>query len=252
MNKICILIVILFFSNLFYFFIGFIVGWFALLFYTTNKVKSIIGDDYKDYVSASGRPFMFNFLSAISYLKERKKNYKNEKNKLNNKLKDTRDEYKTTIDDLNKKFEDRNKDLNYTESKVSEEKPVNFKEDPTSEPVILSHKNDSKSKNLYFTIPEQDGSFVISNGSESNDGRKYFKISFDESSSKASITYISSQRDGRAINRLDTNLKPVCDIMNISNASSANKIEILKKGEVLLQGDKWVIDSNNKIKIRLV
>ena len=65
-------------------------------------------------------------------------------------------------------------------------------------------------------------------------------------------SYISGTQDKRAINRLDSYLKPVCDIDNIINAENASKIEVLKNGKVIKIADSWVIDTNHKVKIKLV
>ena len=103
----------------------------------------------------------------------------------------------------------------------------------------------------YFSMPSGDGSFQISNGEPLNDGKKYFRIEFEEFSNRGELFYIPSERDQKAINRLESFLKPVCDIENISNASTATKIELIQSGKVSLINDSWVIDTNNKIKIKL-
>ncbi len=104
---------------------------------------------------------------------------------------------------------------------------------------------------LYFSMPESDGSFQLSNGESSNDGKKYFRIEFEDSSTKGELYYLSGDRDQRAINRLESYLKPVCEIENITNSSSATKIEVIQAGKVSLMNDSWVIDPENKIKIKL-
>ncbi len=106
-------------------------------------------------------------------------------------------------------------------------------------------------KHQYFSMPESDGSFKLSNGKPSNDGKSNFQIEFEESSKHGELTFISSDRDQRAINRLESFLKPVCEIENISSVATSSKIHVIEKGRVRLVNDSWVIDPRNKIKIKL-
>lgn len=108
-----------------------------------------------------------------------------------------------------------------------------------------------KLRTIYFTMPSSEGSFQISHGEASNDGKKYFKIEFEESSTKGELFYLSGDRDQRAINRLESYLKPVCIIKNITNAATATKIKLIHTGKVSRVNDRWVIDPNNKTKIEL-
>ncbi|MGM0408937.1 MAG: hypothetical protein ACQERU_13225, partial [Bacteroidota bacterium] len=111
---------------------------------------------------------------------------------------------------------------------------------------------EKESIKLFFSMPESDGRFIISNGEQSNDGRKYYKIEYFEKSDEGQLFYLSSERDKRAINRLESYLKPVCDIDNILNAESATRVDFISPGKVIFIDDSWVIDSNNKVKIKLI
>ena len=115
----------------------------------------------------------------------------------------------------------------------------------------LSKDGVNKSES-YFSIPENDGRFIIDKGEQTNDGSKYYKIVCRTNSDEGDLFYISGPQDKRAINRLDSYLKPVCDIDNIINAENASKIEVLKNGKVIKIADSWVIDTNHKVKIKLV
>ncbi len=101
-------------------------------------------------------------------------------------------------------------------------------------------------------MPENDGRFIIENGEASNDGRKYFRIEFQESSEQGVLYFIPGERDKRAINRLESYLKPACEIENIISADSATRIEFLSPGKVVLINDSWVIDTDNKAKVKLI
>ncbi|MCD4675420.1 MAG: hypothetical protein K8S18_05415 [Desulfobacula sp.] len=105
---------------------------------------------------------------------------------------------------------------------------------------------------LFFSMPESDDRFIVNNGESSNDGRKYYRIEYIEGSEMGELFYITGDRDKRAINRLESYLKPACDIENIINADSATNIEFIKPGKVILINDSWVIDSDNKAKIKLL
>lgn len=115
----------------------------------------------------------------------------------------------------------------------------------------LSREGGNKSAS-YFSIPENDGRFIIDKGEQTNDGSKYYRIECRNNSDEGELFYISGIQDKRAINRLDSYLKPVCDIDNIINAESTSKIEVLKLGKVIKISDSWVIDTNHKVKIKLV
>lgn len=116
---------------------------------------------------------------------------------------------------------------------------------------FISQQPTKKIVRLFFSMPETNGSFLVSNGEYANDGKKYFRIEFEESGTKGELFYLSGDRDERAINRLDSYLKPVCDIENITSSSSATKIELIHSGKVNRLNDYWIIDPDNRLKIRL-
>ncbi|MBZ9787600.1 hypothetical protein LB456_09045 [Psychroflexus sp. CAK57W] len=225
--------------------IGFLAGFFTFYKYNKRQIKKIIGDKYLDYKSASNDIYLFGYLNAVAFLKDRKEDYKEEKKK----LKVNKDLEIESLNEKLKRHQNKNIEISDSNEKVNKN---NEDERAINKPVVLPEKKEVKNNILFFTIPEGDGSFIKTNGEETYSGKNYFKISFEESSLKGDLFYISGQRDGRAINRLDTNLKPVCEIENISNASTANRVELIEKGKVTLQGEKWVIDPNNKVKIRLI
>ena len=64
------------------------------------------------------------------------------------------------------------------------------------------------------------------------------------------IEFIHSSMDSRLISYKNEYLLPVCDIINSPASPSSIKME--SPGEVKKQGDEFVIDQNNKIKIKLI
>ena len=173
-------------------------------------------------------------------------------------------------DSLKRKISEYEKNEIYLKRKVTElEKTVthpNNSKSETTESKELSSKPEYHPKSIewdiskeagnksisYFSIPENDGRFIIEKGEQTNDGSKYYRIEHRNNSDEGVLFYISGNQDKRAINRLDSYLKPVCDIENIINAESASKIEVLRNGKVIKIADSWVIDTNHKVKIKLI
>jgi len=135
---------------------------------------------------------------------------------------------------------------------LSHKKEVPFKKETQTKHIIKAKTSTASRKKIFFSMPENDGRFIVNNGEPSNDGRKYFRIEYIEGSETGELYYISGDRDKRVINRLESYLKPVCDIDNIINADSATSIEFKTPGKVSLRNDSWVIDSNNKAQIKLL
>ena len=192
--------------------------------------------------------------------------------KLNENKKEV-EQYKSKLSDNNKEFGISNyekykhdKEQESSNTKMNDYKRIDNTKESISlqdddKPETYRKKTFFKNKNefnkiksiktIYFSMPESNGSFKISNGELSNDGKKYFKIEYKESSGQGEILFLSSDRDQRAINRLESYLKPVCEIENILNSRVATKIELIQSGKVSLINDNWVINQNNKIKIKL-
>ncbi len=222
-------------------FLSFLIGMFITFFIIKSRIYYLLDDD-KDTYKNSVQRGLFSFLSMVSLLKKRKDEYKNRVTELLNKI---------------EKLEKKPKSENDTTSKTNidnvdnEQLAVNTDDSTKSIEWIISKEAGNKSI-YYFSIPENDGRFIIEKGEQTNDGSKYYKIVSKTSSDEDDLFYISGTQDKRAINRLDSYLKPVCDIDNIINAENASKIEVLKNGKVIKIADSWVIDTNHKVKIKLV
>ncbi len=222
-------------------FLSFLIGMLITFFIIKSRIYYLLDDD-KETCKNSVQQGLFSFLSMVSLLKERKDYYKNRVTELLNK---------------NEELEKKPKSENDTTSKTNidnvenEQLAVNTDDSSKSIERDISKEDDNKSIS-YFSIPENDGRFIIEKGEQNNDGSKYYKIVSKISSDKGDLFYISSTQDKRAINRIDSYLIPVCDIDNINNAENASKIEVLKNGKVIKTADSWVIDTNHKVKIKLV
>ena len=222
-------------------FLSFLIGMFITFFIIKSRIYYLLDDDKETYKNSVQRG-LFSFLSMISLLKKRKDDYKNRVSELLNKI---------------EKLEKKPKSENDTTSKTNidnvenEQLAVNTDDSSKSIEWVISKEAGNNSIS-YFSIPENDGRFIIEKGEQANDGSKYYKIVNRTSSDEGDLFYISGTQDKRAINRLDSYLKPVCDIDNIINAENASKIEVLKNGKVIKIADSWVIDTNHKVKIKLV
>lgn len=177
-------------------------------------------------------------------LESEKRKLKNNEN--NNYLVKSLKEENERLKRENSEFKQKESQLdNVTQKPDIEPETKNTHEWEVKQPKSLTRK-------LFFSMPESDGRFIVDNGESSNDGRKYFRIEYIEGSEIGELYYISGDRDKRAINRLESYLKPACDIDNITNADTATNIEFIKPGKVDLRNDSWVIDSDNKAKIKLL
>jgi hypothetical protein len=174
---------------------------------------------------------------------EKKNKLESGKRRLNNNLKSLEEENKRLKREISE-FKQKESQLDNITQKPDIE-PKNTLEWNIKQPNTVKRK-------LFFSMPESDGRFIVDNGESSNDGRKYFRIDYAEGTEIGELYYISGERDKRAINRLESYLKPVCDIENIENADSATNIEFIKSGKVVLINDSWLIDSDNKAKIKLL
>ena len=105
---------------------------------------------------------------------------------------------------------------------------------------------------IYFSIPSTNlGDFNLKNSKESNDGKCFYSI-VETSNNRGELSYLSSERDLQAIDSYSNYLFPVCDIENFSDKSNAKNIQMLEKGQVFLENESWIIDKNNKVKIKFL
>jgi hypothetical protein len=104
--------------------------------------------------------------------------------------------------------------------------------------------------NLFYTMPTTEGAFIAKNKAADGDG--VYRIDYYKGHNKGELYYIEGIRDGKAIRTLEKRLRPVCNIENVDNRDNATKIECLEPGEVVLRNEEWIIDPNNKVKIKLL
>ena len=163
---------------------------------------------------------------------------------------DLKEKNKSLEKELEKELETHKKELDKRKKDESEKRQNKIEGNTSS-----NHKNIYKVKEqpkkvaIFFTMPESDGSFQVLNGKSLYDRKRYFRVEHTEASNRGDLFFIYEEGDQRVINRSESYLKPVCDIVNISKTST--KIELVREGKVFLEGDRWRIDPDNKIKIKL-
>lgn len=240
-------------NNTLIFLLGFIIGCWLIYIISKLNIYSILHNEKETYLKELKEnkiKYIFSYIGLIFILKIHKDQYKKEKenqfqktsdssvllNKISNLEKEKQELLAENID-LGKKIED------YNTGKQSIDNITKGNNTSNVQPKKL-HK-------LYFSMPESDGSFQMSNGESSNDGKKFFMIEYEPESSKGELFFLTSDRDQRAINRLESFLKPVCEIQNISSATNATKIELIQPGKVYLSNNQWIIVPEKKIKLKL-
>ena len=233
-----------------FFVLGLLFGGWLVFFISKRKIYKILEYEKSKYLQELrlvDKSFVFKYIGLVHILKESKDEYKkNEGDQIN--------QNKALVATLNESNTKRLQN-EHLESKKQQAPIDRTKEDfkITETPRMQERevKTPEKAK-LFFSIPASDGRFNNHNGDPINDGKKFYCIEFEESAEEGSLLFITSDRDKRAINRLESYLIPVCDIENYSDAESASHITLISPGKVTLINDSWVIDSERKVKIKLI
>lgn len=227
--------------------IGIIVGALCVYLYSKSKIYSILSNERRTYLESmrdNRRKFLFKYIGIVRELKESK----DEKKVYNNVLVNKNDELNEKLNKLETDL-DRSEDIpeNKNDSWVSNEAetislPIDLKIEPPK----------SSRSEIYFEIPEEDGTFKTQDGKTIQNIYSFYKIVTEENPLKGKICFISGSLDLRALGNIDNYLNPVCEIINIVDRMQAKRIEMIKPGTVFLSGESWKIDANNKVKIRLI
>lgn len=98
---------------------------------------------------------------------------------------------------------------------------------------------------IFFGAPEN-GCFKVVNQKKNGESNVCYRINVKT----LAIEYIHSKFDIRALSYRNEYLLPICDFVN--NVTSASSIKMEQPGKVIKQGEDYVIDSKNKIKIKLL
>ncbi len=231
------------------FLIGLIIGILGLYYYSRKMIYTILKNEKKNYLNKLKNDFelplyqkrSFKYIGLVAVLKQSKdKKKKKLKEYKNNKAKQAEE---ITLIQLNKHdiktSEDRNIDSKTEDDHINN----NFK---SKEEII-----DKKAvRELYFFMPNNDGSFTNSNAMVYQTIECLYKILVDESGQRGELHYISGEYDMRALDNIEYYLNPVCEIDNIASRLSAKEIQMINPGVVINLEDVWRIEDNKKVRIR--
>jgi hypothetical protein len=228
------------------FLIGLIAGGFLIYYYSRSKIYSILSAEREKYLhdlklDTRQDPLLreiFQYIGIVGILKKSKdkkvKAINNSEKKIaelrvqNVKLKS---EYKNKISDAARK-----------------DHVIDFPQGSSDE---QENNSDIKTE-IYFTIPESDGSFKNINARKIKEIDCFYKIEPDDDCQRGKLYFVSGEYDLRALDNIDYYLSPVCEIQNISDRSKARKIQMTGTGSVIKKGGSWIIDGKDKVKIKLV
>ncbi len=239
------------------FLLGLILGCFLIVQYSKIKTKSILDkENYYVYLSSCKKRYPLGYLSILSFL------YRNYKE--NNISDGERIKTQETLQKLQGSIRSKEGEiLELREENISlglkldELKGLspnyNYQGGKRSKDALLEYQKQERAiKSVYFSMPEPNGSFQFANSALTNDGKKYYRIDFEENSNKGNLHFLSSERDQRAINRLDSYLTPACKILNIIDSPNASRVQMKEIGAVKRTEDGWQIDPDKKVVIKLI
>lgn len=221
--------------------LSFFIGAFLCYYLVKSRIYQIMDEDLDKYKNSINESGAFTFLSLVKLLKERKNDYKNKVDLLKEELQNKK-KIPQKDDNSVKFYGDRSENDTNTE-----------KIEDTTKSVEWVITNETKTQTgLFFTIPDSEGKFEVTDGKSQNDGNCFYRIDIESNKNQAFLHYISNEKDKRAIENIENYLLPVCDIENFSDRRNASKVLMKDAGIVSLKHDCWVIETNHKVKIKLV
>jgi len=230
---------------------GVIAGGFLIYQYSKSRIYSILAaEKYKyldDLKQDTGQSLLlrkyFRYIGIVAKLKlskDQKKDIIENNNKEIGQLKRQNEKIKA---------ENERNEKAVAEQKTTADNQASSRDRFDGDPGKFFRSNKTE---IYFTIPEGDGSFKTVNARNSQDIDCFYKIVPDKSGQKGKLYFISGDYDLRALDNIDYYLNPVCEIQNISDRTYARKISMTDPGSVIRRGDIWIIEENRKVKINLV
>lgn len=237
-----------------YYFIGAIVAYiFGLLscfLFLKGKVKKILKREYQKYWSdmkQSDEGFYFSFLKVVKRLKDRK-----------DELLGYEEQYNQLKSEVHQYSMARVKDKNTSSNKINKEEIIeeensyqvtfNIEKNELSNNIVDKQEKKIVIINQYYTVPDEDGSFIIENKKEVPEDRSYYKIEYMEGENVGKLFYRQGFLDKSALNQSDFILEPVCEIEN-EDLLNVQQIKMIEEGVVEIQDDKWVLKEKIKIKL---
>ena len=234
---------------------GLIIGGAFIYMYSRYRIYSILATEKNKYLDKIKRDNVrneffekfFKYVELVRVLKQSKDEKKIDIHKKNEEIGLLR----TQIENLEAKNKQREEGIKY-QGKNESARQV-FTRAKLNEPIIKNNSNGvNNNMEIFFTIPESDGSFKTSNARKVKEMDCFYKIEPDESGQRGRLSFISGEYDLRALDNIDYYLDPVCEIENIPDRTNARNIIMTCPGVVIKRGDDWMVDEKNKIKIRLL
>jgi len=234
-------------------FFGMIAGAVGIFLYSRYSIYSILETEKKKYLKdlekdTRNNPVhreVFKYIGIVGILKKRK-NEKQEqliaKNNTIAELMEQNDELFEDVELLRKRL------INL---KMNKEVQTSAGEGNYGRSPETANRPENPSE-IFFTIPESDGSFRIMNAKYTKGVDCFYKIIPDKSDQKGVLHYLSGEYDLRALENIDYYLNPVCEIQNISGRTFAKRIVMTEPGQVIKRNDLWQVDENGKVKVKLV
>ena len=225
---------------------GLVAGALLIYFFSRWKIYSILSAEREKYLhdlklDTRQEPLLreiFQYIGIVAILKKSKDKKVKAINNSEKKISELR------VQNVKLKSEVKNK----IESAAEQYHAVDFNQGSSDEP----EDNSDNVTEIYFTIPESDGSFKNINARKIREIDCFYKIEPDDDCQSGKLYFVSGEYDLRALDNIDYYLSPVCEIQNISDRSKARKIQMTGTGSVIKKGDSWIIDGKDKVKIKLV
>jgi hypothetical protein len=248
--------------------LGFIAGAALTYIYSRAKIFSILSNEKRKYLNdlnydSEQTLFVRKFFSHIAIVALLKKSKDDKSGIILKKNLEVR-ELKERNEDLRVEYAQKEKALRnkqvINESPLSPgappvsqqaSQPVRPGAPQASQPVRPEAVPPVKTE-IFFTIPESDGTFKSVNAKSVQEIDCYYKIEPDKGGQYGRLYFISGNYDMRALDNIDYYLNPVCEIQNIINRTNARKIVMTATGAVVRRGDHWKVEESNKVKIKLV
>src|SRR5690606_38131713 len=137
------------------------------------------------------------YLNLIEVLKDRKDQYKDDRDNRNFLIFQEIRNLKLKIEEL----EAEKGELFNRLTSISKGRVLNTeKEELLTETEKFTNEPPSSSQILFFSIPERDGTFKVSKGVKINDGSVLYRIEYEESNDFGKVYYIPGDFDRKAIN----------------------------------------------------
>jgi hypothetical protein len=237
--------------------LGFIAGALLIYLFTRAKIFSILSNEKKKYIKdlkydSEQTLFVRKFFSYVGVVAMLKKS-KDEKSEIILKKNLEVRALKERNEDLRAEYAQKEKALKNRQ--VLSESPLLPGVPPVSQQVsqpVRPEPVPPVKTEIFFTIPESDGTFKSVNAKSVQEIDCYYKIEPDKSGQYGRLYFIPGNYDMRALDNIDYYLNPVCEIQNIINRTNARKIVMTATGVVVRRGDHWKVEESNKVKIKLV